>query len=332
MNRRGFIAALIVAGATPDAWAQTPGRVYRIAIVSVGQPVAQMTGTAADSQTRSLLDELRRLGYVEGHNLVVEPYSAEGRGHYAELAEEVVRSKPDLIFAWTTYLTAQFKSATATIPIVAYMSDPLGNGIVASLARPGGNITGVTSNAGAEIAGKRLEILLEAIPKISRLGFLAPRVRWDDSNGREMQESARRLGISLLGPPLDSPIDEAEVRRVFSALTQQGAEAIEVDEAGENWQHRQLIVNLAAKDRLPTIYPYREMVDLGGFMSYATDLTAMGRHVARQIDEILRGARPAEIPIYQPTEFNLIINLKAAKALGLEIPGSLLARADEVIE
>jgi putative ABC transport system substrate-binding protein len=328
MNRRGFIAGLMLAGTTPSAWAQAPGRVFRIAIVSVGQRVTQM-GTRASPE---IFNELRQLGYVEGRNLVVEPYSAEGRGHYAELAEEVVRSKPDLIFAWTSYLTRQFKAATTTIPIVAYMSDPVGNGVVASLARPGGNITGVSPDAGVEIASKRLEILREAIPKMSRLGFLAPRVRWDDSNGREMQESARRLGIFLLGPPLDSPIDEDEVRRVFSALTQQGADAIEVDGAGENYENRQLIVNLAAEARLPAIYPYREIVDLGGLMSYAADLTAAGRHIARQIDEILRGAKPAEIPIYQPTEFNLIINLKTAKALGIAIPQSLIYRADEVIE
>ena len=338
MRRRDFLVSLMLAGAMQGAWAQSPERVRRIAIVSAGQPITLLTETGADSRAgapllRALYKELRRLGYVVGRNLVVEPYSAEGRRErHADLAREVVRSNPDLIFVWTTYLTAQFKMATTTIPIVAYMGDPVANGIVTSLARPGGNITGCAADVGAEIVGKRLEILREAIPTMSKLAYLAPRVRWDDRNGREMQEAARRLGISLLGPPLDSPVDAGEYRRAFAAFTQQGVEAIEVDEAGENWPYRQLIIDLAAKERLPAIYPYRDYVDLGGFMAYSTDVAAMGRQLARQIDEILRGGRPADIPIYQPTEFKLTINLKTAKALGIEIPGSILTRADEVIE
>jgi len=335
MRRRDFLVSLMLAGAMQGAWAQSPERVRRIAIVSSAQPITLLTETGADSNPllRALYKELRRLGYVVGRNLVVEPYSAEGRRErHADLAREVVRSNPDLIFVWTSYLTAQFKAATTTIPIVAYTSDPVANGIVASLARPGGNITGAAPEGGVEMAGKRLEILREAIPTVSKMGYLAPRWGWDRRAGREMQEAARRLGISLLGPPLDSPVDDGEFRRAFTAFTQQGAEAIVVDEAGEHGPYWQLIIDLAAKERLPAIYPYREPVDLGGLMAYSTDLTAMGRQVARQIDEILRGARPADIPIYQPTEFKLTINLKTAKALLIEIPGSILTRADEVIE
>jgi len=212
------------------------------------------------------------------------------------------------------------------------LTDPVAAGLVSSLAHPDGNITGVSADAGIATYGKRLEILREMVPSVSRVAYLAPRVAWQNTIGPAMREAADRLGITLLGPPLESPVNGAEVQRVMAAMVQQGTGAIVVVEAGGTWLWRQLIVEEAAKYRLPAIYPYRDDVALGGLMAYAEDWADMGRHAAMQIDQILRGAKPADLPIYQSLGWRLIINLKTAKALGIEIPGSILTRADEVIE
>jgi putative ABC transport system substrate-binding protein len=327
MRRRDLVVGLLLAGVAPAAWAQQTVKVYRIAIVSVAVPVAQMIEGPFLSP---LFEELRRRGYVEGGNLVVERYSGEGRGRYAELAAEVIRSKPDLIFAYTTGLTMAFKAETTTIPIVAMTSDPVAAGLVSSLARPDANITGVSVDAGIETYGKRLEILREMVPSVSRVAFLTPRV--EKTVGPPVQAAADRLGITLLGPPLESPVNGPELQRIMAAIAQQGTDAIVVSEAGENFPWRQLIVEQAAKYRLPAIYPYRDYVDLGGLMAYAIDNADMALRAAMQIDQILKGAKPADMPIYQSTGWKLIINLKTARALGIEIPGSILTRADEVIE
>jgi len=334
MRRREFVIALgsVAAVSAPQLGrAQQTAKVYRIAMVVTSVPVAQMIETQS-ADVRALFEELRRRGYVEGRNLVVERYSGEGKGRYAELAAEVVRSKPDAIVVWFSHLTMAFKAATTTIPIVAFVADPVATGLVTSLAHPGGNITGVSADAGIEIYGKRLEILREMVPSVSRVAFLAPRLYWEKVVGAPMQAAADRLGITLLGPPLEYPVNGPEVQRVMAAIAQQGADAIWVSDAAENLVWRQLIVEEVAKYRLPAIYLFRDHVALGGLMAYATDLADMGRHAAMQIDEILKGAKPADVPIYQSLGWKLIINLNTAKALGIEIPGSILARADEVIE
>jgi putative ABC transport system substrate-binding protein len=338
MRRRDFVIALgsVAAVSAPLLGrAQQTGKTYRIAFVAVAAPVAQMIEDEGDANgtVGPLLEELRRRGYVKGRNLVVERYSGEGKGRFAELAAEVIRSKPDLIIDYSNAQTMAFKAATTTIPIVAMTGDPVAIGLVSSLAHPGGNITGVTEDAGIQTYGKRLEILRETVPSASRVAFLATRVRWQETTGgAPMREAADRLGITLLGPPLESPLNGPEVQRVMAAMVQQGTDAMVVDVAAENWRWRQLIVEQAAKYRLPAIYPYRVYVDLGGLMAYAIDLADMGRHMAMQIDQILQGAKPADVPIYQSIGWQLIINLKTAKALGIEIPGSIRTRADEVIE
>jgi putative ABC transport system substrate-binding protein len=258
---------------------------------------------------------------------VVERYSGEGKGRYAELAAEVIRSKPDLIFTFGNTQTMAFKAATTTIPIVAFVGDPVAFGLVSSFAHPGGNITGVSADAGIETYGKRLEILREMVPSVSRVAYLT-----SPSVFVPMRKSADQLGITLLGPPLESPVNGPEVQRVMAAMVQQGADAIVVSEAAENYTWRQLIVEQAAKYRLPAIYGTRDHVALGGLMAYAEDFADLFRHAAMQIDQILQGAKPADVPIYQSLGWKMIINLKTAKALGIEIPGSILTRADEVIE
>jgi putative ABC transport system substrate-binding protein len=222
--------------------------------------------------------------------------------------------------------------ATTTIPIVAVNADPVALGLVPSLARPGGNITGVSIDAGLEIYGKRLELLAEATPQLSNAAFLTIRRQWDGAMGDVVREAARRTGTSLAGALLGETINEADYLRVFASMAQDRVDALIVSEVSENLTNRQLIADLAAKHRIPAIYPYREFVDVGGLMAYSIDLADTMRRLAGIIDKILKGISPADIPIYQPTKFELVINLKIARTLGLTMPPTLLARADQVIE
>ena len=335
MKRREFITLL---GGAAVAWplaarAQQAANVYRIAVVRPSGAVADMTEAGGNPLYRALFNELRRLGYVERQNLIVERYSGEGhQERYAELAREVVRTKPHLILAASTPLVLIFKAATNTIPIVGAMADPVAMGVVSNLARPGGNVTGVSVDAGLEIWAKRLQILQEVVPTAGKVGYLNLRSSWDLAQGRALQEAARRLGIALSGPPLEQPIQETEYRRVFGTMSHEHLDGLIVSDIADNFTHRRLIVSLAEIARLPTVYPYRTYFEEGGLMVYGSDLTALYGRVASYIDQILRGAKPGEIPIYLEAKFELLINLKAAKALGLTVPASLLVRADEVIE
>jgi ABC-type uncharacterized transport system substrate-binding protein len=332
MKRREFLITLVLSATMPCAHAQQPGKLYHIAIVHPTAPVAELTETGT-ARFIALFKELRRLGYVEGQNIAVERYSGAGRTEHFELASEVVRKKPDLILAITSRMVQNFKAATATIPIVGLMADPVQMGIVESLARPGGNITGVCTDSGLEIWGKRLELLREAVPGISRAGFLASRRVWESPSGiAALRPAAERMGVSIIGPPLEGILQEAEYRRVFDAMIQGRPDAVIVSDQVENQWNVRLIVEFAANNRLPTIYPYREEVEAGGLMAYATDLLNIYRRAAGYVDQILKGANPGEIPIYLAVKFELVVNLKAAKAIGLTIPPSLLLRADAVIE
>jgi putative tryptophan/tyrosine transport system substrate-binding protein len=335
MKRRDFIALVGGAAGWPlVARGQSPPKVHRIAVVHPSARVGDMSETGDNSGYRALFQELRRLGYVEGQNLVVERYSAEGGGQkrYAELAPNIVHTKPDLIFATSNILVLSFKMATDAIPVVGLMGGPVDYGIVASLARPGGNITGVTLDAGQEMWAKRLQILREAVPTASRVGLLISEVGPWDTFAPTLQEAARQAGISLLGPALESPVQETEYRRVLGAMVQQRADGLIVSDQSVNATHRRLIVDLVEKARLPAIYPFREHVEIGGLMAYAHSTAELWRRLAGYIDQILRGAKPGETPIYQASKLELLLNLKAAKALGLTFPPGLLARADEVIE
>ena len=304
----------------------------RIAFV---HPAGEVSAISASGMPfyRAFFEELSRLGYVEGQNLGVERYSGEGRTErYAELARDVVNTHPDLILAVGARLSLDFKMATTTIPIVTLIIDPIALGLVASIARPGGNITGVTIAGGLEIIGKRMGLLGEAMPKLSTVGYLASRPYWEDTRGAAAREAAKRAGISLSPAMLGSAFNEAEYQRVFRSMGQDRVDAFMVSEEPEHVTYRATIVELAAKGRIPTIYPFREFVEVGGLMAYSIDQADVYRRLANLIDKILRGANPGDIPFYQPTKFELSINLKTAKALGLEMPAMLLGRADEVIE
>jgi putative ABC transport system substrate-binding protein len=218
-----------------------------------------------------------------------------------------------LIAAIGSFLVLDVKAATNTIPIVGIFRAPIELGIVPSLARPGENVTGVSVDVsgGGDIWAKRVQLLKEVVPQVTRLGFLETR-NLRDRFSAERRDMALKNSVSLVGPPLEQPTDEQEYHRVFAALAQEGAEGLVVGEEGENNTFRRLIVELAAKGRLPTIYSWPGFVEVGGLMSYGTDPSDHGRRIADMVDKILKGAKPADTPIYQPTKFELSINLKTA--------------------
>ena len=329
MRRREFVGFIGAVALLPRIASAQSNRTYRIAILHPSHPVAELTSASSFGYWREFFGELRRLGYVEGQNLLIERYSGEGRVEdYPKLARDVAARNSDLIFAITVWMVAPLKLATSTIPIVAMTSDPVDLGLVSSMARPGGNITGVSVDAGLEIWGKRLQLFREVVPTISKLGILALR---RNPEGVAMRETAEKAGISVAGPSLLDNGSEQEYRRVFGFMSQEGADALFVDGSPEHITKRQLIGELAEKYRLPAIYPFRSFVEAGGLMAYGIDFREMFRQVARTIDQILKGTHPGDIPFYQPTKFELIINRKAAEGIGLVLSEPLLARADEVI-
>jgi putative tryptophan/tyrosine transport system substrate-binding protein len=331
MRRREFVALLASSMlALPlTAWAQQKTKVYRIAILHPSRPVSEMTETSNVGYYHGFFEELRRLGYVEGSSMVIERYSGEGRAEsYPALARSVADRNPDLVFVSGVAMARLLEQATSTIPIVAVTNDPVADGLVPSLARPGGNLTGVSVDPGLEIWGKRFELFQEVIPTLSRLGILALR---ENPERPAILRTVQKAGLAVVGPALEGS-SEADYRRFFAATSQQDADALIVESNAEHVAKRQLIVELAAKFRLPAIYPYRAFVDAGGLMAYGTNLAEVLRQGARSVDKILRGANPGEVPYYLPTKFELVINLETAKALGLTVPPSLLALADELIE
>jgi putative ABC transport system substrate-binding protein len=332
MNRRAVILGLPLIATIPRVQAQQQARVHRIAIVSPSAPVGDMTETG-NRRYGAFFQRLRQLGYLEGQNLVVERYSGEGRTEqFAELAATVVRSKPDLILLSAVPLALAIKAITEKIPVVALVADAVAFGLVPSLAHPGGNITGVSMEPGVAMMGKRLEVFHEMVPTASRIAWLASPRWWESPDAAALLEAAQRIKIAVVRLPFGAPFEQEQYRRVFAAMEQEGLDGLMVNGQPENITNRRLIVALAEKARLPAIYSYRDFTDVGGLVSYGPDLSEVLLLAAEQIDQILKGAKPGDIPFYQPTKWELVVNLKTAKALGIEVPGSLLARADEVIE
>jgi putative ABC transport system substrate-binding protein len=332
MKRREFIACVLLAAVPWPARAQQRATQRRIAIFHPAIPTTLLTETGGGTAWRAFFSELRRLGYVEGENLIIERYSAEGHHErYADLAREIVNRNPDVIVTGTNPVVIAFRAATRAIPVVAFMIDPLKAGLVTSLARPGGNLTGITLDAGIEIWGKRLELLKEAVPSTTKAAFLGMRDGWEGSFGQALRDIGSQLGISLISmlPQTGTP---SEIERVFAAMAQQRPDAVLVSGEGDLYAHRRLIAELAEKNRLPAMCPYRDYVDAGGLMAYTVDLAELLRRLADDVHQILNGAKPGDIPIYQPTKFELLINLKTARALGLTLSPALLSHADEIIE
>jgi putative ABC transport system substrate-binding protein len=336
MKRRELIglafgAVVLPATTSRAAWAVEPHKMYRIVMLHPSHPVSDLTENGPHKHYREFFHELRRLGYIEGKNLVVERFSGEGRiDHYPELVREVVARNPDVIFTLTNRMVDLLKEVTSTIPIVGFVADPVQWGYVTNLARPGGNITGVSVDTGPELWGKRLQVLREVVPTISKLAILA--AQKPNLEVAAIQEAAKKAGLGVVDPFYVENGSDDEYREVFATISQSEANALFVTGSAETSTKRQLIAELAARYRLPAIYPYRMFVEAGGLMSYATDLIEILRWAAREIAQILNGANPGDIPFFQPTKFELIFNLKAAKEIGLTVSEPLLARADEVIE
>ncbi|MBV8118593.1 MAG: ABC transporter substrate-binding protein [Alphaproteobacteria bacterium] len=327
MRRRDFTIGVLLARAS-GVLAQEPAKQHRIAIVVASGPAIRVNDPAS-RYWQAFWAELRRLGDIEGQNLTVERYSAEGRPKaYADLALDVVNRNPDAIVAISGPMSQTVSAATATIPIIASGFDPEH---FPNLARPVGNITGITVNVGSEINGKRLQILKEAVPLASKVAVLDMRAQWEGSEGQKFREPAQRLAIPLI-PMLLEQSTPSEVQRVFAQISQKRPGAIIVSDISKLVPHRQLIVELVEKSRLPAMYPFRDWAEAGGLMAYGSDFVELWRRLANDLHQVLIGAKPGDIPVYQPTKFEFLINLKAANALGLTIPPALLATADEVIE
>ena len=271
---------------------------------------------------------LREVGYVEGQNIGIEVRSAEGkRDRLPTVASELVRLKVDVILTSTTPAIEAAKQATTTIPIVAISTDPVGSGLVASLARPGGNITGL-SLLGPEINGKQLELLKETLPKVKRVAFVGnPANVAFALRFKEVEIAGRELGLQTQSVEVRSP---NELERALESATREQAGALIVPSSISNAYRRQ-IVDFAAKNQLPAIYDESESVEAGGLMSYGANLPDLFRRAATYVDKILKGRKPSDLPVEQPTKFELVINLKTAKQIGLTIPPNVLARADRVI-
>jgi putative ABC transport system substrate-binding protein len=318
-----FVLVLLVVAVLAEA--QQPKRIPQIGILIAA------SASSYSARLEAFRQRLRELGYVEGKNIVIEYRYAEGKlERLPDLAAELVRLKVDVIVV-TAQAVLAAKKASPTIPIVfGAAADPVGSGFVSSLARPGGNITGL-SVMSPDLDGKRLELLKEAFPTVARVAFL-----WQsssDSRGNpaftDMELAAKTLGLKLQSLPVRG-LDDFE--SAFARLKKEGAEAL-ITTSGPllSTQQREVLA-FAAKNRLPAIYPASEFVEAGGLMSYAPNYTDLWRRAATYVDNILKGAKPSDLPVEQPTKFELIINLKAAKQIGLTIPPNVLARADKVIK
>jgi putative tryptophan/tyrosine transport system substrate-binding protein len=322
LKRAGLFAISLAFPLGADvAGAQHPGKVYRIGYLTAG------------FVEESFRQRLRELGYTEGKNLLIEYRFAKRSDQYPDLANDVVRLRVDLILAVGVSATRAAKNASGAIPIVMgnASDDPVRQGLVASLAQPGGNVTGVIDML-PDLAGKRLELLKDAFPRLSRVAHLVQRGSPDgpvQTHLRETEAAARSLGVQVQALQVPSADD---LENAFQAATKGGAEALVVVGTGILIPQRQRIVNLELKNRLPTMHTHPKWVSDGGFMSYTTDEAARYRRAAEYVDRILKGVKPADLPVERPTKFIFEINLKTAKQIGLTIPQKVLAKADRVIK
>jgi putative tryptophan/tyrosine transport system substrate-binding protein len=316
------LGSILLAVGLP-AQAQQPTKVARIGYLSPGDPVSRTYRTEAFRQG------LKELGYIEGKNIAIEYRFAEARSErLPELAQDLVRLKVDIIFAGSHPATEAAKNATQTIPIVTSSQDPVSSGFVVGLARPGGNITGLT-NLTSELVGKRLELLKEVIPQLFRVAVLWTPSHPASTIWRRTEVVAQSLGVQLQGAEIR---ERDDLELAFVAIKRERAEALLMLRNPLVNDLTKRIANLAAASRLPAIYDEQRFPELGGLMSYGVNLADVDRRAAIYIDKILKGANPADLPIERPTKFELVINLKTAKALGLKIPAHLLMEAAAVIE
>jgi len=326
MDRRVFLGTLAASLLLVPlaAWAQPAGKVYRIGVLELG-------GSPTSNAGKAFRQQLHELGYIEGQNIVLEYRLAEGRAErLPDFAAELVRLKVDVIVAGGTPAPLAAKHATGTIPIVmAAAGDPVGTGLVASLAKPGGNVTGLSLYS-TELTGKRLQLTKELVPGLSRVAVL-----WNAANpiaalvARETETAARTLGVQVQSLEVRSSDD---FENALPAAVNGGAGALFVVDDPLVGRYRMRIADFAARNRLPATAFYKEFAEAGGLMTFGPNLADLYRRAALYVDKILKGAKPADLPVEQATRFELVINLKTARALGLTIPQLLLVRADQVIE
>ena len=317
-----LILSLLTAPLTSNA--QQAAKVPRLGLLIPGSSPAFV------SRIETFRHGLRDLGYVEGRNITMEYRFADGQAdRLPALVAELIRLKVDILVVDGTTAIRPAQHATTTIPIVMAISgDPVGEGLVASLARPGGNITGLSSRA-PELSGKRLEILKEAVPDLSRVAALWHRDAPVGTYVKETQAAAQALGLQLQALEVQSP---DALDQVFAAMTREHADALVVLPSAQFFSHQRVVAELAMTHRLPTMFGGREAAEAGGLMSYGPHYDDFYRRAATYVDKILKGAKPADLPVEQPMKFELVINLKTAKALGITIPPMLLFQADEVIQ
>jgi len=332
MNRRDTLVLLLALSSTAVPWrslAQQQPKVWRIGYISLGSGPTEIAA--------AFVQRFRELGYVDGKNVVFEwRYAAGDVARLPQMASDLVRLKVDVIIVTTNYIAEVTKRASRTIPIVIpWAADPVGSGLAESLARPGGNVTGL-SVMGPELAGKKLQLLREIIPDVRRVAVLALAHATEPGFATgarllidQLRQPARQLGITILP---QAPGVAADIPKAFDAMHRDGAKALIVQSSALSFEHRKLIAELAARQHLPAIYDVKFAAEAGGLISYGPDVMQMFLRSAELVDKIFKGANPAEIPFEQPSKYELVINLKTAKALGIKIPQSILLRADQLIE
>jgi putative tryptophan/tyrosine transport system substrate-binding protein len=319
------LSAMLFAVSFPTE-AQQPKKVYRIGYLQTSSREQLL------HLTKALKEGMQDLGYVEGRDITFEHRFADGKPErLPALATELVRLKVDVIVTATNPTTVAAKLATSTIPIVmANGNDPVGAGLVASLARPGGNISGLTQDVGDELWGKRLELLKEVVPKLSRVAILwRPSFEPNATRKKPTEEVAQKLGLVVRFTEFQEADD---FKNAFASMGKERVGGVLVFGDPVAFERRAQIADFAVRNRLPTIYNIREFVEVGGLMSYGASLADQWRSAATYVDKILKGAKPAELPVEQPMKFEFIINVKTAKQIGLTIPPNVLARADKVIK
>jgi putative ABC transport system substrate-binding protein len=332
MRRRDFIAGAVSVAAATRAAAQSSTGSRRLAIFSLSEPAALMQEHSENRYYSVLFAELRRLGHVEGQNLTVERYGREQNTSGVDaLVAAVVRSNPDVVYV-VGLGAVNFKNATTAIPLVALTADPVALGLAATLAHPRGHITGVSVDTGPSIHGKRIALLREMFPPMSKLACLTLRVQWEGIQGPVLSAACDAAKLPFASVLLELPTSEAAYRDAVARVSQENANAIMLGDSPDAMTNRAMITKLIGEAQVPAIYPFAEFVDAGGLMAYSFDLSDLNKRVANNVDAILRGANPGDIPFYQNTRFELSINLKTAKMLGLTVPATLLASADKIVE
>jgi putative tryptophan/tyrosine transport system substrate-binding protein len=335
MKRRAFIAGLggVVATGPFGARAQSTGKLPRVVFATPIGQVADPKGDVWQGLVAAFLQGMRDLGYFDGKTMIFQFHSADGKSdQVATIAAQVLQSPPDVIVAaggGANEFAQAFKRLTRTVPIVlANSSDPVEQGLVASLARPGGNITGFAGNTGPAFEAKRLQLLNEVAPDAKRVAFLGLKVDWESPAALGVRTAAAKLGVTLL----HSEHSSASYTDAFAFMTREKVQGLFSARNPWNFSNRRIITDFAASQRIAAVYPTREFPAVGGLMSYGPSLADLYRRAADHVDKILKGTKPADLPIEQPTKFELVVNMRSAGSLGIKMPPAMLLRVDETIE